>query len=101
MFLFAQISIHIFIRYVQLLCHNHPSTMDFTHLRTMPKPLKTKLSILFTSLFYKTFHFDNKLLSLNEDVSKGPKHSLIYQQKKTKLKFKKKFTLSHVIQHTH
>jgi hypothetical protein len=52
----TQISIHIFIFNVQLLWQNHPLTMDFTHLQTMPKPFKTKLSFPFTNIFYETSH---------------------------------------------
>jgi len=31
MFLFAQIYIQLFIIHLELLCHNHFPTMDFTH----------------------------------------------------------------------
>jgi hypothetical protein len=50
----------------------------------MLKALKTKISIPFTSLFYKTLQYYNKLFSSSENISKGPKHPLIYQPKKIK-----------------
>jgi hypothetical protein len=58
--------------------------MDSTHSQTMSKPLKINLSIPFHKdiLFLKN-QFHNELFSSNESVSKGPKHSLIYQQNKT------------------
>jgi hypothetical protein len=55
--------------------------MDSTHLQIMPKPLEIKFSIPFTNLFHETFHFYNKLFLSNEGVSKGSKHSFIYQKK--------------------
>jgi hypothetical protein len=58
--------------------------MDFTHSQIMPKPLKFKFSIPFTTLFYQTFHSSNKLFSSNEGVSKGPKHPIIYRIKNLK-----------------
>jgi hypothetical protein len=50
--------IHQFIFYV--LWNNHSPPIDFTHSQIMPKPSKIKLSILFTSILYKTFHSYNK-----------------------------------------
>jgi hypothetical protein len=54
MFFFTQIS--------QLLLQNHPPTMDSTHSQTMPQPFKTKLSFLFTNIFYETFHLQQVIL---------------------------------------
>jgi hypothetical protein len=60
-FFFAQISSHVFICYVKLLCYKHLLIINSTHLQIMSKPLKINLSIPFTSLFYKTSHSYNKL----------------------------------------
>ncbi len=47
MFLFTQIYIYY---------HNHLPTMDSTHSQIIPKPLRSKLSIPFTTLLYQNFH---------------------------------------------
>ncbi len=58
---------------------HHSPTINFTHSQTMPKLLKIKFSISFTSLSHETFHSYNKFFSSHEVVSKSPKHPLIYQ----------------------
>ncbi len=57
---------------------HHFHTMDFTHINY---DKKTKISIPFTIIFHETLHSYKNFFSSSENVSKGHKHSFIYQPK--------------------